>query len=281
MYMALFEKLANRFTSEETYSTPQERNLAKLEKIFKVLDESIDKEEFVALLEQLGKAVVAIERKNIDAYTSLQSKFALLIDELKNNSKSSLEDLKRQVNQAFVGDIIANMQREHTDRMKAVDAKMATVKNGDKGDSVQGPPGMDGSPDTPLEIIEKLESVPEKDKLVIEAIRGLRQELDELKKAANKSNANGTIYVGGGTTGGGKTVKVYDLTSQLNGVLKTFALPAFWRVHTVDLSSFPNALRPTVDFTTDAALMTITFTSEINAATSLATGQTCIVTYSE
>jgi len=193
------------------------------------------------------------------------------LKKIKDDAGSILNDLKKQVNQ-----ISARMESEHASKMAFIDRKIASVKDGEPGE-----PGVDGSPDTPIEIIEKIESVQEKDKLVIEAIKGLRQELDELKKTADKNNANGAIYVGGGTTGGGKTVKVYDLTSQLDGVLKTFALPAFWRVHTVDLSSFPNALRPTVDFTTDAGLMTITFTSEINAATSLATGQTCIVTYSE
>ena len=258
-----------------------EATLAKLERLIGVVSDSVTKKEFEDAVDTLIRYVQGINDRTVKDVKILKEVFEDSLKKIQKDTESSLTDLKKRVDGAFVADIIANMQREHTDRMKAVDAKMATVKNGDKGDSVQGPPGMHGSPDTPLEIIEKLESVPEKDKLVIEAIRGLRQELDELKKAANKSNANGTIYVGGGTTGGGKTVKVYDLTSQLNGVLKTFALPAFWRVHTVDLSSFPNALRPTVDFTTDAALMTITFTSEINAATSLATGQTCIVTYSE
>ena len=131
------------------------------------------------------------------------------------------------------------------------------------------------SSDTPKEIIIKLESVEDNDeKLSIEAIKDLRKELDDLKK---KNRGGGYAS----TAGGRGAVKLYDLSDQLNGVLKTFNLPAFWRVIDVKSSSFPNAFRPDVDYTTDGALMTITFTSEINAGSTLATGQTLLVEYAE
>lgn len=76
---------------------------------------------------------------------------------------------------------------------------------------------------------------------------------------------------------GGNYVQAYDLSSSLNGSTKTFSLPAFWKIVSVHLSSAPNILRPTVDYTSDASASTITFTSEINAATSLASGQTLLV----
>ena len=138
------------------------------------------------------------------------------------------------------------------------------------------PPVEPPPTDSPKEIIIKLESVENNDeKLSIEAIKDLREELDDLKKQK-------TVYVGGGSgaTGGG-IVKAYDLSASLNGTTKTFNLPAFWRVISVHLSSFPNILRETIDYTTDGSAMTITFTSEINASTSLATGQTLIIIYAE
>jgi len=122
----------------------------------------------------------------------------------------------------------------------------------------------------------KLELLEGDERLKIEAILGLREELDKLEKQI-RSNGNG----GGVIASQRGAVKVYDLSDLLDGSTQTFALPAFWRVLTVDLSSFPNALRPTVDFTTDGAAMTITFTGTIEPSTSLATGQTCIVTYAE
>ena len=63
---------------------------------------------------------------------------------------------------------------------------------------------------------------------------------------------------------------------EFDGVTTTFQLPAVWNIVTVSLSSFPNILRKGVDFTYTPT--SITFTSEINPATSLAFGQTCVLT---
>lgn len=130
---------------------------------------------------------------------------------------------------------------------------------------------------TPEEIRDKLQSIEkEEEKLSISAIKDLRKELDELKQMKSK-----TVFVGGGSSGGGRISMVYDLSPYLDGLTKTFALPAFWRVTGVTAGSAPIALRPTIDYTTDAGAMTITFTSEIEASTTLATGQTVLVNYSE
>lgn len=126
----------------------------------------------------------------------------------------------------------------------------------------------------PTDIRDKLEEIKTEDeKLSIEAIKDLRKELDELKKAGGGRT---TVIA---TTRG--AVKLYDLSDQLNGVLKTFSLPAFWRVIDVKSASFPHAFRPTTDYTTDGSAMTITFTSQIDATTTLATGQTLLVEYAE
>lgn len=137
-----------------------------------------------------------------------------------------------------------------------------------------GAPGKDGSPDTPIEIRDKLASIEEEeDKLPIDAIRDLRKELDELKR--HRDTGTGAIAIQRGA------VKAHDLSDSLDGVTKTFSLPVFWRVISVHLSSFPTILRPTTDYTTDGSLFKITFTSEINASTSLAAGQSLIIVYAE
>ena len=126
-------------------------------------------------------------------------------------------------------------------------------------------------------IRDTLELLPDGEKLKIEAIEQLREELDELKKQIRTGGK--TVFVGGGSGGGGRIVKSYDLSTSLDGSTKTFNLPALWRVISVHLSSFPNVLRETTDYTYTPT--TVTFTSEIDAATSLASGQTCVVIYSE
>lgn len=132
--------------------------------------------------------------------------------------------------------------------------------------------------DSPEQIVEKLESlIPESNeeedkRLDARAIKGLKK---LIKKVVSG--------MGGNSGGGGserRGVQYYDLSSQLDGVTKTFSLPAFLKVLDVKLSSVP-VMRQTTDYTQDGTLMKITFTSEINAATDLSSGQSCIVLYSE
>lgn len=149
-------------------------------------------------------------------------------------------------------------------------------KNGVDGkngiDGRDGIDGKNGSPDEGSQIRNKLEALSGNERLSISAINNLREELDALKKSKG-----GTTYISGGTAGG-NVVRAYDLSDSLDGVTRTFALPAFWRVISVHLSSFPNILRPTADYTTNGSTMQITFTSEI-PDNSLSAGQTCIITY--
>lgn len=128
--------------------------------------------------------------------------------------------------------------------------------------------GKDGSPDTPEQIREKLASLEGEDRLDKSAIKGLEELQKEVTSLSKRP-------MGGGITGR-DLFKDYDLSGQLDGVTKTFNIPAVWNIISVSLSSFPHALRKTVDFTYTQT--TITFTSQIDAATSLATGQTCVLT---
>ena len=143
-------------------------------------------------------------------------------------------------------------------------------------DGKDGIDGKDGSPDTAEQIVDKINTLPEEpDKQIdIKHIKGWKKLIEEM---IGKSK---TVFVGGAGTGGGRIVKVYDFSDQLNGVLKTFTLPAFWRIIDVQIGTIP-PLRPTVDYTANAGNMTITFTDEIPAETYLIAGQSAICIYSE
>jgi len=134
--------------------------------------------------------------------------------------------------------------------------------------------GADGGPDLAETIVAKLESLEDDERLDVKAIKGI----EELVKRLEKKIDGKVIYVGGGDR---KHSKQYDLSPYLTGVLKTFSLPAFWEVTGVVCSSFPNALRPIIDYTTDAGLSQIVFTSAIDAGSTLAAGQTVIVFFDE
>lgn len=154
-------------------------------------------------------------------------------------------------------------------------------EKGDKGDqgeagiSIEGADGKDGSPDTADDIRNKLELLPDGEKLKIGAIEDLERRLDEIHKVARAQKGGNSIAYSRGQ------IKLYDLSSLLDGSTTTFPLPAFWRVLTVQSSSFPNALRPTIDYTVDAKVPSISFTTQITAAATLGAGQTVTVLYAE
>lgn len=145
-------------------------------------------------------------------------------------------------------------------------------KTGDRGP--QGEPGFDGkdgSPDTPTEIIEKINK--EKGTLIKkEKVEGLA-EIESMAQTADANSRNAMR----GNVGGGSFVYAQDISDQLNGVLKTFTLVPNAQVIMVFSSSMPGVFRPTIDYTTTGS--EITFTSEINANSTLATGQTVIILY--
>lgn len=137
---------------------------------------------------------------------------------------------------------------------------------------VDFPLPKDGSPDTPEDIAVKINTLDEK--IEPTAIRGWKNLMRKINDGKKK------IFVRGGGSGGGSAVMVVDLSASLDGVTNTFTIPSNSRILSVHFSSFPfSASRPTVDYTSTAT--SITFTSEIDAATTLAAGQSCLVEYVE
>lgn len=109
----------------------------------------------------------------------------------------------------------------------------------------------DGSPDTPEQIAEKINSLQEK--IDVKSIKGLVQLIQNLKRAIQEKKHGGDIG------GGGDSVRYYDLSSLLDGSTKTFTVP----VHLTGKSllfgtQFPIIYRPTVDFTETRTTITLT-----------------------
>ena len=218
-----------------------------------------------------------------------------IVEEVKKELVEKMDTIKA-ISKGDKGDSIVGPQGERGDkgesgkngkdgRTPIAGIDFPFPKNGKDGESIVGPAGRDADikeleknlPQFGRAFRDGLELLPDGEKLKIEATEGLREELDKMK-----TKKGGVVYVGGGSSSGGHIVKVYSLSSQLNGVLKTFSLPAFWRVLNVHSTSFPNsAFEPTTDYTTDGSVMTITFTAQIDAPTVLAAGQTLLIEYAE
>lgn len=116
-------------------------------------------------------------------------------------------------------------------------------KDGKNGvDGINGKNGLDGSPDTADTIRNKLELLPEGEKLAIEAIEDLRKELDDLKKETSRVAA----LPRGVAPRSSNATKYFPLTP--DGSTKTFAVPK--NVACVVLGSdFPNVLMENAGFT--------------------------------
>lgn len=126
--------------------------------------------------------------------------------------------------------------------------------------------------DEPQIIADKLNTLEEKvDRKVI---KGLEKELLTIKKNIRESKQQ----KGGGSGGGGYPVKSYDISDQLNGVLKTFTIPTNKYVIDVKITH-PAPLRPTIDYIYTPT--SITFTSQIDESTYLSAGQSVIIIYAE
>jgi hypothetical protein len=134
-----------------------------------------------------------------------------------------------------------------------------------KGDD--GKPGTDGSPDMAEDIRNKLELLEDDERLDASAIKNLET---YVKQYAPKQTSGGTT----GLIGRGR-VHYYDLSPFLDGVTKTFNIPAVWAVLSVSASSSPGALRPVIDYTNDT--QSITFTDQILASGTLEAGQTVVL----
>jgi hypothetical protein len=136
------------------------------------------------------------------------------------------------------------------------------------------PPAKDGSPDTPKQIANKLNTTT--DSVNVSVIRGLEKRFDSILASIRSLSSRDRR-----TTpqhGGGDSVQYIDLSAQLNDVLKTFTIPAHRKIVQVSADSAPfNAFRPTIDFTHTRT--SITFTSQIDETITLATGHSLVVTY--
>lgn len=223
----------------------------------------------------------------LEEIEALEAKFEAQTKELKNEFQEKVKEIKESVpNLDAVLASIRGKDGEAGAKGEKGD-KGEFGEKGDKGESIigpqgekgeqgemglrgnPGPPGRDGSPDTPIQIAEKLETLTGKDRLDKSAIDGLEEELKSLSIKFNEARP---------MFGPGKT-KVYllDLSSSLDGSTKTFPIGTHFGITGVWASSSPFAFRPIIDYVESGK--NIVFTDAVDAEVSLASGQSLIVQY--
>lgn len=223
------------------------------------------------LLTSVENKVSALAKEFETKINKLDKDLYQAIDTAKKESDSS-EQIKKLVSDFEV--------KFNTLKKEIANIELLEGNPGEKGDTFtfndltkdqkEELKGKDGSPDDAEDIRNKLELLTDDERLDKKAIKGL----EELENKLNKIISEKAKPIG--SVSGRDIFADLDISDQLDGVAKTFNIPAIYNIISVSLSSFPNALRKGVDFTYTPT--SITFTNEINASTSLATGQTCVLT---
>lgn len=260
-----------------------EKNLRKLNRLLQAMDEdSLTRAEWKTEVKKMVDFLTSLRDKNQTEFKNLNQSIADLREKLKGENSKDLTLTKDEMNKIFGG---------LSDKLSGlVDDKIASMRDGIDGEDADEDRVSIIASERAIEAVKPL--IPTLDdireslskmgkairkaidkKLLIKDIKGLQKELDELKKSR-------TIMTGGGGAGLGGHVRYKDLSASFDGATRTFSLPAFGRVLQVNLSSFPNILRETTDYTVNGSDFQITFTSEI-PLNSISAGQTCIILYAE
>lgn len=284
--MELSQKKINKLIAIQ--SLVQKGDEAVIEKILEFNDTLED------LLETYGTEIENV-RQTISDIQSLKSEIEIYVSTKDTELSDKLSEMPSQLDtlKSMLEDKMSEGEmshKEHAMKMEATVAKLAGEISAIKA-SIQEmpnmneyvtfeqlkasiPPTLPPTEVTGEEVVNKINDLPTKtdefkiDKSHIKGIAELEAEIRLLKSRSSGSNAS---------IAGRDLFKDIDISSQLDGVTKTFNLPAVWNIISVNLSSFPfGALRKGIDFTYTPT--SITFTSEIDAASQLSTGQSCILT---
>lgn len=240
-------------------------NLKNLGKIISALDEDrLSKEEFSNAVQKLLAYVNKVEMRNIEVLEEIKKKLAQETQRTSTSLRSDLGDAFGEMDsrhQAKLDERAQKMLENLQEKYKEFNQMLDDFKRGEMTERKR-------------EAVRILDGVRREISLSKDGTLGKR--ISDLEEEVKRLKKQKTVVSGGGGIVGRDIVKNYDLSPYLDGATKTFNIPAVWSIISVACSSFPNILRPTIDYTYTP--QTITFTSEIDETTTLAAGQTVIIT---
>src|ERR1700733_4112231 len=99
--------------------TPNETQLKKLEQILTIVNDGLNKGDFIKAFEMVVNIVKQIQSSNKQEIATMHENIALMSDRLKTDNESDVADLKRKIMDAL--DVIVTA---HQDKMNAVDERL-------------------------------------------------------------------------------------------------------------------------------------------------------------
>ncbi len=174
-----------------------------------LLDDHLGKKEFVGAFEQVLKLVSDLKKSNDQEWTLIHSALQMLEKKLADTSAGELDTFKGEANT-----VIQSHISEIEKKLKAVDEKIASVRDGNDGvdadeakvvaevlAQIQLPEQKETLLDTPEDIRNKLEVLNGDERLKASAILGLEEiekEVKEIKATPRIAGARGIVlYVNG------------------------------------------------------------------------------------
>lgn len=177
----------------ETY----DKNMQKLNKLLSLMDEdTLTKEDFLAQFENVLKMVKKIEEQNIQAIYMMKGTIDKLSEQVKVETKDKTEMSKQEM-MDYCTKEMERMMKTHEDKMKAIDAKLEEVKDGEPGQDADEESIIERVKESLLEPVtnkvgeslpalatsvrDALELLQGDERLDVEAIKGLKEMIDEIK----------------------------------------------------------------------------------------------------
>ncbi len=124
----------------------KDQKLDRLEKMLSMVQSSVTKKEFVDAFKVVVDTIQGLRKSNETEFGLIHDNFQILASKIKQDSTSSLEDIKNQVDHLFVSNQLDKIRAAINDQvnyqMSIIDQKLNTIKDGERG--LQGPPGKPG-----------------------------------------------------------------------------------------------------------------------------------------
>ena len=263
----------------------------KKAKDLRTMLEPLSKGEFLDHFKEVLKFVQEHKDKSLKQVQQMEEVFNKLMKDATGEFDNKQNNAQNSTTQAFntlKGEVEALNSKNSTTLNSSMLSKMEEL-NIKMGEIKDGRDGLDADEEKVLKKVEEmleqdldskkirdsLEALEGKERIDVSAIKGMNK---MFKGIDERMTGLAGIYQQGGSSSGGKTVKALDLSSQLNGSKRVFAIQTVWRVISVHLTSNPTIMRDGVDYTWTPT--SITFTSEVSDV-SLSAGQTLIITIAE
>lgn len=225
----------------------------------------MSKKEFTKFIKALGSIWQSLKRSVVEEMNTLRQEVSGQLSELRSEMDSRLQSVESRSSQDSQSKVAA-LKAAMDDEINMLYAQLNVIQEAI-------PESTDLSP-VYAQYEELRERMPEPYELPSELLDRI-EELEKLLKEIQKRPA--TVSATNHSIVGRDIITDIDISGDLDGATSTFNIQAIYNIISVDLSSYPyGSLRKNIDYTFTPT--SITFTSEIDAETQLASGQKCIIT---